>query len=248
MKPKILGIQFRKKQESILQERECIKREVGEYVDIEFTNALDNDVTWDSPEVIMNEFNGVILGGSGDFDFNGGRAEDDPDRAISYQLLDKLHPTFTYIFDNDVPTFGICYGHQLLGAFAGVSVIYDEKQKKSRSHEVKLLIDKNDHCLFADLPDSFEAYYGHKDSLSQVPEGAVLLMNGGEACRVSALRYRKKIYTVQFHPELTFEDMVERIQNSPGYLPEGVSIEEVFSRDTNSNVILRNFGKWVAGY
>lgn len=246
MRPKILAIQFRKKEESIAQERACIQREAGVYTDVEFLSALDDSIDWNFPEVIMEGYSGLILGGSGDFDFDGGRAEDDPDRKISYEFLGKLRPLFQYVFDRDIPTLGICYGHQLLGAFAGAQVYYDEGQKKSRSHEVKLMVDKNDYFLFSDLPDSFTAHYGHKDVLDRVPDGAVLLMNGGDECKISALKYKKNIYTVQFHPELTFDDMVQRIQNSPGYLPEGVIAEEVFSKDPDSNRVLRNFGKLVA--
>lgn len=246
MRPKILGIQFRKNESSIAQEQTCIVREAGVYADVEFLSALDESIDWNFPEAIMEGYHGVVLGGSGEFDFDGNRSEDDPARKISYEFLGRLRPLFQYVFDNDIPTLGICYGHQLLGAFAGAQVRYSEQEKKSRSHDVKLLVEQNDYFLFSDLPDTFSAHYGHKDVLDRVPEGAVLLMNGGDECRVSALRYKTNIYTTQFHPELTFDDMVERIQNSPGYLPEGVVAEEVFSKSPDSNKILRNFGKFVA--
>ena len=108
------------------------------------------------------------------------------------------------------------------------------------------MVDKNDYFLFSDLPESFQAHYGHKDALDRVPEGAVLLMNGGDKCKVSALQYKNNIFTTQFHPELNFEDMTERMKNSPGYIPEGVVAEEIFKDDPHSNTILQNFGKFVA--
>lgn len=246
MRPRILGIQFRRNPTSIEQEQACIVRETGVYADVTFLSALDESIDWSEPSAILTGYHGVVLGGSGEFDFDGNRSEDDPDRQISYHILERLTPLFRYLFDADIPTLGICYGHQLLGAFAGAQVYYDEAQKKSRSHEVKLMVDKHDYFLFSDLPDSFQAHYGHKDVLDRVPEGAVLLMNGGDECKVSALKYKENIYTVQFHPELTFDDMIARIENSPGYLPEGVLAEEVFKQDPDSNKILRNFGKFVA--
>lgn len=247
MKPKILLVQFRTNPIAILQERESVKREIGEACEVGFVSALDPEIEWNFPEVILEGYSGVILGGSGDLDFDGGRPADDEVRRISYELVGQLHAFFTHIFDNDIPTLGICYGHQILGAFAGAQVHSDSAQKKTRSHEVKLLVNKNDYFLFTDLPESFYAYYGHKDVLDRVPNGAVLLMNGGECCRVSALQYRKNIYTVQFHPELNFGDMLLRVKSSKGYLPEGVTVEEIFKDDPHSNVILRNFGKFVAG-
>lgn len=246
MRPKILSIQFRKSQNSIEQEQASIVREAGVYTEIDFVSALDNSIDWQYPEVIMEGYSGVILGGSGDFDFDGGRPEDDEARKISYEFLGKLRPLFTYLFENDIPTLGICYGHQILGAFAGAQVISDESQRKSCSHEVKLLVNQQDYFLFSDLPDTIQAHYGHKDVLDRVPDGAVLLMHGGDKCKISALRYKNNIYTTQFHPELTFDDMVLRINSSPGYLPEGAIVEQLFSKDLHSNKILQNFSKLVA--
>lgn len=246
MRPKILVIQFRKNPDAVASEQAGMQREVGVYTEVDFVSALDASIDWQYPEAVMEGYGGVILGGSGEFDFDGGRDENDAARKISYELLGKLRPLFTYLFDNDIPTLGICYGHQLLGAFAGAQVRYSEQEKKSRSHEVKLMIDKHDVFLFSDLPDSFYAHYGHKDVLDRVPDGAVLLMNGGDECRISALRYKNNIYTTQFHPELTGEEMIERLSRTPGYLPEGTIASEVIKDDPNSNKILRNFGKFVA--
>ncbi len=242
---KILGIQFRIKEKSISHEQETIIRELGSEVQIDFVSALDTSIDWHFPEVVLEGYSGVVLGGSGDLDFDGGRPSDDEARRLSYEILGRLRPLFEYIFEHDIPTLGICYGHQILGAFAGAQVHSDAAQKKTRSHEVRLLVDTNNYFLFSDLPNSFYAHYGHKDVLDRVPEGAVLLMNGGDQCRVSALQYKNNIYTTQFHPELTYRDMVERIKNSPGYLPEGVAVDEIFKDDPHSNKILKNFGRFV---
>lgn len=239
-------IQFRKNRNAKQQEQACIEREAGVYVELEYIDGFDETIDWHYPEVIMERYSGVVLGGSGDFDFDGNRDEHDTSRKMSYELLGTLRPLFTYLFDHDVPTLGICYGHQLLEAFAGAHVTFDRNQQKTKSHEVKLMVDKHDYFLFTDLPDTFPAQYGHKDVLDRVPEGAVLLMNGGDACKVSALRYKNNIYTTQFHPELTYEDMVARMKSIPGYLPEGVVAEEVFKESPDASRILRNFSKFVA--
>jgi len=245
-KPVVLTIQFRTNPSSCAHEQACIARAVAESATVEFVSALDNTLDWNFPEVIMSKYAGVILGGSGDFDFDGGRAEDDPAKVMSYELLGKLRPLFTYLFDHDTPTLGICYGHQLLGAFAGAQVKNFPEQQKSRSHEVRLIADAHDHFIFTGLPPTFHAYYGHKDSLDRVPANATLIMEGGDACKVSALRYKNNIYTTQFHPELTLPDMIERIKNSPGYLPEGVAIEDLYKDGTDANKLLQNFGQLVA--
>lgn len=248
MIPTILAIQFRLRPANSALEQASIRREISDTVAINFVSALDKDMAWDDPFQLLSDYQGVILGGSGDFDFDGGRSVTDEARIMSFALLEQLRPLCEYIFTHDIPTLGICYGHQLLGAFAGAAVRTDDVQKKTRSHSVELLVDQKEHLLFTDVPKVFYAHYGHKDSLDRVPDGAELLIHGGEACQVSALRYKKNIYSMQFHPELTFDDMLLRMEVSPGYLPPGLKAEEVFIRDTHSNLILRNFGTLVESY
>lgn len=228
-------------------EQESISRELGPDIQLLCISALDENISWQLPAEVLAGIAGVIFGGSGDFDFDGGRPRDDRARTTSYVFLEKLRPLLDYIFLHDVPTFGICYGHQIIGAYAGALVINDVEQKKSRSHPVAVVVDKSTYCICADVPDTFYAHYGHKDSLDRVPKGAVLLMEGGPACKVSALCYRKNIFSTQFHPELTIDDLRLRLETTPDYLPEGVSIDEVFIPQSESNTILNNFANFVRG-
>ena len=241
---KILGIQFRINQKIREQEQICLSRGIGD-VDIDFINVFDDSIDWSLPRQILLGYQGVILGGSGDLDFDGSRPADDEVRLASQKILKQLSPFLQYLLDNDIPTLGICFGHQMLGAFAGACVHCDKKQSKTKSHKIKFVIDKSEHFLFSDLPDSFFAHYKHKDVLNCIPQGAVLLMKGGDECEISALQYKNNIYTVQFHPELTFSDMIKRSNDSVDYLTEGFKAEEVFVEDIHSNKILYNFGRLV---
>lgn len=241
----IIVIQFRVNQESIDHEKRCLQQQLGDQVNIQFLSALDSTIDWFLPEKIFEGFSGIILGGSGNLDFDGGETQRDAIRQLSETVLDRLWPTFQYIFDNDIPTLGICYGHQIIGAFAGAKVKCSPEQAKICSQELKFMVNKDEYFLFSNLPDSFSAHYGHKDVLDRVPDGATLLLSGGEKCQVSALQYKNNIFTVQFHPELTYTDMIERIKSSPGYLPEGVVVEELFKDDPSSNLIVKNFVKFV---
>ncbi len=248
MVPKILALQFRMNSAAELFEQQSISREIGESATVHFVSALDVKIRWDAPEELLAGYHGLILGGSGDFDFDGGRSETDSARLTSYQLLEQLRPLCQSVFDQDLPTFGICYGHQLLGAFRGARVVHDVSQKKNCSHVVAVVGKPTEVGIFTAIPASFYAHYGHKDTLDRIPDGAVLVVCGGDLCRVSALRYQANIYSTQFHPELTFDDMLLRSAAFPGYLPEGVSPEDIFIKDTHSNTILQNFGRLVATY
>jgi GMP synthase-like glutamine amidotransferase len=245
MKAQILCIQFRRAPNAIAYEQDCISRALIENATCQFISALDTTLSWNDPALLLAQISGVVLGGSGDFDFDGGRSDEDPDKQMSYALLERLRPIFEYIFEHDIPTLGICFGHQLVGAFAGAQVCSDVTQKKNRSHEVHVRTDAHDHFLFSGVPASFHAIYGHKDSLDRVPQDAVLLIDGGEQCKVSALQYKNNIFTTQFHPELVFNDILEKSKRFPGYLPEGVSPEELYKDDSDANLIIKNFGRFV---
>ncbi len=242
---KILVIQFRDNIDSRQQERNSIRREVTNKIHLDFIDASNTGLPWNFPSELLGSYQGVILGGSGEYYFDGGKYKDEKERKMSQIFLERLTPVLEYIFTNDLPTFGICYGHQILAAFVGVEVKCDKKQGKTGSHKVKLSIDKSDHFLFSGIQNEFTAHYGHKDVVTEIPPEAVLLACGGDKCKVSALQYKNNIYSTQFHPELTLSDMIERIEVSPGYLPPGEKVEDVFSDDVSSNKILKNFSYFV---
>ena len=244
MKPKILLVQFRYNEQHRALEQESVVRELGVGVVVECCSALDTTVLWQEPETLLAPYAGLVLGGSGDFDFDGGRTSTDQARIRSTQILEQLRALFTYVFETDFPTLGICFGHQLVGAYAGATVRHDPLQRKSRSHAVRVVA-THAPVLLSGVPNSFQAHYGHKDSLDRVPAGAQLLIHGGDECQVSALQYGQNIYTTQFHPELTVDDMHKRLELLPGYLPEGVHVTDVFTSDRCSNTILQNFAQLV---
>lgn len=223
-----------------------MSRVVGQGVCVHTCSALNESLMWTEPSQLLCGYSGVIFGGSGDFDFDGGRSDDDESKQMSYVFLDRLTPLISYIFEHDIPTFGICYGHQLLGAFSGVTVRSDAVQKKTRSHALNRKEVHKEHPLLSGLPDTFVAHYGHKDVLTEIPLEAELLVDGGECCRVSALQYKNNIFSTQFHPELSYEEIVDRINNSPGYLPEGMRAEDLFTPDDRSGRMLQNFATLVA--
>jgi GMP synthase-like glutamine amidotransferase len=241
MEPRVLVIQFRDSHASRAGEQAALQRAAGTTAKLVFLSALDEGVAWDEPRHLLRDFSGLILGGSGDFDFDGGRSPHDPARTQSQVFLARLRLVCDYVLNNDFPTFGICYGHQLLGAHHGAVVFHDETQRKTRSHEVQRVDLSEPAPILATLPQRFAAHYGHKDALGRVPPGAVVLLEGGEQCRVSALQYGRRVVSTQFHPELSHADMIERISRSPGYLPEGVAAHELFTPDDRSGTLLSNF-------
>ena len=198
---KVLVVQSRTTPEMIEREQKNFRRAIGALADITFLSALDERLAWSTPDEFLEDIDGVIFGGSSDFDFNGGRAEKGPARIMSIIILSRTKSFVSYTLAEKIPLLGICYGHQLVANMYGGDVDHDESQSKFGAHEVCLSTDGMEDPLLKDLPERFLAQYAHKDSITKLPVGATLLA-GGSKCKFSALRYGDTAYTLQFHPEI----------------------------------------------
>lgn len=201
MMKKILLIQSRTSPARIEQERINFTRAVGNHASLEFLSALDPKFARKTPDQILEEYDGVMFGGSSDFDFNGGREERDPGRVISFIILSRVRSTVAYALASDFPMLGICFGHQIIAQYYGGEVINDPVQRKIGAYEITLTPEGKKDSLFKMFPETFYAQYDHKDSASKLPTGATPMASAPN-CRFAALRYGPKAYTVQFHPEV----------------------------------------------
>ena len=209
---KILVVQSRSSPDGVEREQSNFRRAIGKSAEIEFLSALDERLAWTYPDEFLKDRSGVIFGGSADFDFHGGRSEKDPARLMAMIILTRTKLIITYALAEKVPILGVCFGHQLIAQMRGGDVQCDETQSKSGSHEVHLTEEGSSDKLFKTLPKSFVAQYWHKDSVTNLPEGAMILATR-PSCRFSALRYGDNVYTTQFHPE------VERITSDENPKP-----------------------------
>jgi GMP synthase-like glutamine amidotransferase len=204
---KILIVQSRTSHKRIQREQSNFRNSIGEKADIAFLSALDERLSWTTPEEFLRGFDGVIFGGSSDFDFHGGRSTDDPVRLISLMILSRSKNLISYALAQKVPLLAVCYGHQLIANMYGGKVLQDKSQSKFGSYEVELTDEGKRDMLFKHLPASFVAQYAHNDSVTELPDGATLLASSA-VCRFSALRYGERAYTLQFHPEVVqFDDL-----------------------------------------
>lgn len=198
---KILLVQSRITEERVERERNNFQCAVGDSAELGFISAVDESLAWTSPANLLKGYDGVIFGGSSDFDFHGGRPDGDPVRLMSMMILSRAKNIVSYVLANNIPTLGVCFGHQIIGQMHGGMVTNDREQAKMGAYEVVLTEEGKRDPLFSALPEKFFAQYAHKDSVTNMPEGATLLASS-TMCRFAALRYGKRVHTVQFHPEV----------------------------------------------
>ena len=106
-----------------------------------------------------------------------------------------------------VPILGICYGAQLLAYLSGGSV--SAAENGSEYGKTRLWVKK--HPLFQDVPEESICFMSHTDFISTLPEGFRVIAET-EKCPCAALgNDEKKLYGVQFHPEVTHTEFGREI-------------------------------------
>ncbi len=98
-----------------------------------------------------------------------------------------------------VPILAICYGMQLVARDAGGKLVPLDRAEYGPA---ALSIDDGDSPLFEGVPGESRVWMSHGDSVVALPDGYRALASTAR-CNVAAMgNARKKIYGVQFHPEV----------------------------------------------
>jgi GMP synthase (glutamine-hydrolysing) len=114
-------------------------------------------------------------------------------------VLEPERPGFDEgILDLNIPMFGICYGMQLLAQAFGGTV------EKGRSGEYgPAQMDVSDTAsIFNGLERQLDVWMSHGDHVTVVPDGFKVLAHTSTCSVASMGNDIKKIYGVQFHPEV----------------------------------------------
>lgn len=165
--------------------------------------------------VDLDDWSGVLLGG-GPFNLSDPTAEKS---AVQRRVEGDLADLAEQVVVRDFPFFGACYGIGVLGGLRG-GVVDRTHGEPIGCVEVSLTEAGREDPLFADLTDSFDVFLGHKEAVSRLPDGAVLLASS-TTCPVQAFRLGSHVYATQFHPELDVTGLVLRIDTyrEYGYFP-----------------------------
>ncbi len=151
-------------------------------------------------EILERQPSGIIL--------SGGPSSVNVENA---NLVDKE------LFEQNIPILGICYGMQLTTHLLGGTV---KKGEKGEYGKAKLQIQKSN-MMLAGISRFSTVWMSHFDVVETVPEGFVINAMTDVISAIS--NESKKIYCVQFHPEVShteegwrmMENFVFTVCNAP---------------------------------
>jgi GMP synthase (glutamine-hydrolysing) len=104
------------------------------------------------------------------------------------------------IFAQNIPILGICYGLQSLVYILGGTV---SKAKKKEFGPAKLTILDTNNPLFNRTQTKFVAWMSHGDEVKILPRGFTRIAQTDTLPFAAIQNEKKKIYGIQFHPEVS---------------------------------------------
>lgn len=213
---RVLLIQARDEPEILLQEQECfLERCEIQQDQLISMNVLDGTAQ-DINAIELAEFDALMIGGSGAYS-----------AANDYPWMGALLALVKRAYDLSFPTFGSCWGHQVIARALGGTVEYDKELTEMGCHTIHLNDSGQQDALFKDFPQYFKANMGHHDRVVTLPPDALDLAFSATQPHQAFKIQDKPIYGTQFHSELNAERERERLITYRPFYTE-VETEELF--------------------
>lgn len=141
---------------------------------------------------IDNDVNAMVLTGS-------------EARIVSKEDVAKFSEVIKLIKRINLPTLGICFGHQLMALAHGARVASCEKPVMNRFEMVRIL-EADKLFLGYRIGEKIPLAENHYDYVRRkgLDESGLQLLADSTSCEVEAIKHKNKpFYGVQFHPETT---------------------------------------------
>ncbi|WP_306233080.1 glutamine-hydrolyzing GMP synthase [Agrococcus beijingensis] len=138
------------------------------------------------------------------------------------------------ILELGVPTFGICYGFQVMAAQLGGTVA----KTGNREYGSTAMTVDGGGALLNGQPDAQTVWMSHGDSVAQAPEGFTVLASTVDTPVAAFENRERRMAGVQWHPEVKHSEHGQRVLESflhdiaglPGDWDSGSIIEEQVAR------------------
>lgn len=106
------------------------------------------------------------------------------------------------IFSLGIPVLGICYGMQLMAKTLGGLVEHARSREYGRATFTVI----NKHLLFKGIPRKSTSWMSHGDKVKRMPKGFARIGSSKNSSIAAFANFEKKLYGVQFHPEVAHTD------------------------------------------
>lgn len=219
-KPIVFLLQARGEPEMEIQEQGCFL----ERCQIEPDQLISRNVVRDS--LSPDLFDGVdafMIGGAGAYSATG-----------EYPWMNGALDLIRHAASIQVPTFGSCWGHQMIARALGGVVVHDPSRAEMGCHSISLTEAGKTDELFSGFPRTFLANMGHHDRVTRLPDGAVeMAMNHSQPNQAFRMK-DLPIYGTQFHSELDARRERERLYAYREHYLEDLPNEEAFQDAVDS--------------
>lgn len=152
------------------------------------------------------DYRGIVITGSA-----ASVLDEEPWSVVMEGLIRDAHR-------DDIPLFGVCYGHQLIAkALFGNEQVRRSQTPEFGWHDIQVTAAEGP---VASTPNPFLCFVSHYDEVAPPRTADMLVLAHSERCSVQAFRVADKpIWGVQFHAEMEFAESSsifrERVANSP---------------------------------
>lgn len=103
------------------------------------------------------------------------------------------------VYSLGIPVLGICYGMQLIAHQLGGEVVHADSTLREYG---KITVNYDKSVIFEDVPSPNQCWMSHTDQVKRAPDGFRVIAHTA-SCGVAAYENaQRKIYGVQFHPEV----------------------------------------------
>ena len=137
---------------------------------------------------------------------------------------ESLTGVFEVIQRASQPILGVCGGHQQIALAYGSEVGLMERLEPGEGYDGAkrergfLPIQHTTEGVFKGLPGKVTVWHSHCDEVKELPEGFKQTATN-ETCRIQAMQQKgRRVYGVQFHPELFDDDHPEGRQIVENFL------------------------------
>ncbi len=118
-------------------------------------------------------------------------------------VTQKIYPKVSRkIFEMNIPILGICYGLQLIAKVFGGKI---KKSQRKREFGEATLLQKSKSALFRNFfsQNKAKVWMSHQDAVFKIPKGFKNIASTANSKYTAIQSKDKKIYGIQFHPEVT---------------------------------------------